>query len=370
MRDRFADRTVRLRLILNRIQNLLTEMLRLTRGLAALVLLAACDGSPTSGGGPEEPQLLTVTLDGSTGWAYADLDAAAPAITVANPATNTAWDIAVNATSVMLNGGQAGPGGVLGWCLCQNESATNDQVKAFTAESQLAAFTATTAAVAPADPAAWKADSLASAITGWWSYDPATHVVSANPATVYYVRTAEGTAYAKLRVTGLADAQRAHAGKVTLEYALQTSAAGPLGAVKQVTVDVSGGRVYFDLGTGAPGTATDWDIALEGYDIRVNGGASGSGQAGAVLATEPFDAITNAASPPASVFKGDTYGGVFKAQPWYRYNLTGSDHQVWPTFNVYLLKRGSTLFKVQVTSYYGPAGETRRITLRYAKLAG
>ncbi|HEX6037632.1 HmuY family protein [Longimicrobium sp.] len=340
-------------------------------GLTALVLLAsACDGSPTGEGGIDQPGFLTVTLDGSAGWAYADLDAAAPAVTVANPATNTAWDIAVNATSVMLNGGQAGPGGVLGWCLCQNESATNDQVKAFTAESQLAAFTSTTAAVAPADPVAWKADSLASAITGWWSYNPTTHVVSANPAQVYYVRTAEGTAFAKLRVVALTDPQRAHAGKVTLEYALQASASAPLGGVKQVTVDVAGGRAYLDLGTGAAGTATDWDIALEGYDIRVNGGASGGGQAGAVLATEPFDAITNAASPPASVFKGDSYGGVFKAQPWYRYNLTGSDHQVWPTFNVYLLRRGATLFKVQVTSYYGPAGETRRITLRYAKLAG
>lgn len=346
-------------------------MFRLTTcGLAALVLLAACDGSPTGEGGPDEPEFLTVTLDGSTGWAYADLDAAAPAVTVANPATNTAWDIAVNATSVMINGGQAGPGGMLGWCLCQNEAATNDQVKAFTPESQLAAFTGATAALAPADPAAWKVDSLASAITGWWSYNTTTHVVSANPARVYYVRTAEGTAWAKLRVTALTDPQRAHAGKVTLEWALQTSAAGPLGAVRQATVDVANGRVYFDLGTGAAGTATDWDIALEGYDIRVNGGASGSGQAGAVLATESFDAITNAASPPATVFKGDSYGGVFKNQPWYRYNLTGSDHQVWPTFNVYLLKRGATLYKVQLTSYYGPAGETRRISIRYAKLAG
>lgn len=346
-------------------------MLRLTcSGLAALVLLTACDDSPTGGGGPEEPEMLTVTLDGSAGWAYADLDAATPGITVANPATNTSWDIAVNATNVMLNGGQAGPGGVLGWCLCQNEAATNDQVRAFTADGELAAFTAVTAAVAPADPAAWKVDSLTSAITGWWSYNPATHVVTADPAKVFYVRTAEGTGYAKLRVVGLENPQRAHAGKVTLEYALQTSATGPLGPVKQATVDVAGGRVYFDLTTGAPGTATDWDIALEGYDIRVNGGASGSGQAGAVAATESFDAITNAASPPASVFKGDSYGGVFKAKPWYRYNLTGSDHQIWPTFNVYLLKRGDTLFKVQLTSYYGPAGETRRITLRYAKLAG
>jgi hypothetical protein len=342
-------------------------MRSLTSGIAALLLLSACSESPT--GQPEQQaELLTVVLDGSTGWAYADLDAASPAVAMSSPGSNSDWEIAVNATNVMLNGGQAGPGGVLGWCLCQNEAATNAQVQAFTPESQLAAFTAVTSADAPADPVAWRADSLASAISGWWSYNPTTHVVSADPTKAFHVRTAEGTAYAKLRVVGLADAQRTHAGKVTLEYAVQPSATAPLGETKRVTVDVSGGRVYFDLLTGAVSTAAGWDLALEGYDIRVNGGASGGGQAGAVAASEPFQTITNAASPPANVFRGDSYGGIFKTKPWYRYNLTGTDHQVWPTFDVYLLKRGSTLYKVQITSYYGPAGEPRRITLRYAKL--
>jgi hypothetical protein len=345
-------------------------MYRLLGGVAALALLTACESSPTGDGGEQEPQTLTVTLDGSTSWAYADLDAATPAVTVANPGTNTAWDIAVNSTNVMLNGGQAGPGGVVGWCLCQNEAATDAQVQAFNAQTQLAAFNAATAANAPTDPTAWRVDSLTSAISGWWSYNMTTHVVSADPSKVFLVRTAEGTAFAKVRVTALADAQRTHAGKVTLEYAVQPTATAPLGAVRQTVVDVSGGRVYFDLVNGAVSTAADWDLALEGFDIRVNGGASGGGQAGAVAAGAAFEAITNAAEPPATVFRGDSYGGVFKAKPWYRYNLTGSDHQIWPTFNVYFIKRGDTLYKVQLTSYYGPAGETRRITLRYAKLAG
>jgi len=346
-------------------------MHRLLSGLAALLLLAACENSPTDGRPrTEEAEFLTVTLDGSTGWAFADLDAASPAITVANPGDNADWDIAVNSTNVMLNGGQAGPGGVSGWCLCQNEAATDAQVQAFTEEGNLPAFTAATAAQAPADPAAWRVDSLTSAISGWWSYNMTTHTVTADPSKVFYVRTAEGAAFAKLRVVALEDAQRAHAGKVTLEYAVQPTSTAPLGETKQTTVDVSGGRVYFDLVNGAVSSASDWDLALEGYDIRVNGGASGGGQAGAVVATEAFDDITNAAAPPANVFKGDSYGGVFKAKPWYRYNLTGDDHQIWPTFNVYFLKRGDTVYKVQLTSYYGPAGETRRITLRYAKLDG
>lgn len=345
-------------------------MNRLLTPLAALLLLSACDGNPAGAVDDDTPEALTVTLDGSAGWAYADLDAASPAVAVANPGANAEWDIAVNATSVMLNGGQAGPGGVLGWCLCQNAAATNAQVQAFTADGHLAAFTSATAAAAPADAAAWKADSLSSAISGWWTYDMATHAVAAAPAKAWYVRTAEGTGFAKFRVVRIADPQRTHAGKVTLEYAVQPSAGAPMGETKQATIDVSGGRVYFDLVAGAVSTAADWDLALEGYDIRVNGGASGGGQAGAVAATEAFAAITTAAGPPATAFKGDSYGGVFKAHPWYRYNVTGTDHQVWPTYDVYLLKRGATMYRVQLVSYYGPAGEPRRITLRYARIGG
>lgn len=357
---------MRLRIILNPFT--VTSMRKLTCGLAALVVLSACSESPTGGTEPEQ-ELLTVTLDGAAGWAFADLDAASPSVAVSNPAANADWEIAVNATGVMLNGGQAGPGGVLGWCLCQNAAADDAQVRGFTAASELADFTAVTAAAAPADPAAWRADSLAPAISGWWTYDPVAHTVAADPSKAFLVRAAEGTAFAKVRVVAIAGAQRAHAGKVTLEYAVQLDAAAPMGETKRATVDVSGGRAYFDLLTGAAATAADWDLALEGYDIRVNGGASGAGHAGAVAATEPFEAIANAAAPPGSVFRADSYGGVFRTRPWYRYNLTGSDHQVWPTFDVYLLKRGGTLYKVQLTSYYGPAGEPRRITLRYAKLA-
>lgn len=339
------------------------------RGSAALLLLAACSDSPTAGG-TEAPQVLTVTLDASAGWAYADLDAASPAVAVANPATDANWDIAVNATNVMLNGGAAGPGGVSGWCQCLNEAATNDQLRAFTPEAQLAPFLSATAALAPAAADQWAADALAPALSGWWSYNATSHVVSADPSRVFLVRTAEGTGFAKIHVIGLADAQRTHAGKVTFEYAVQTTAGGAMGPTRQATVDVAGGRVYFDLLTHAVSTAANWDLAFEGFDIRVNGGVSGTGQGGVVAATAAFGAITSASEPPAAAFRTDSYGGVFKARPWYKYNLTGTDHQIWPNFNVYLLKRGSALYKVQFTSYYGPAGETRRITLRYAKLAG
>ena len=51
-----------------------------------------------------------------------------------------------------------------------------------------------------------------------------------------------------------------------------------------------------------------------------------------------------------------------------RYNITGTDNQIWPTFNVYLVRRAGVLFKVQLVNYYGPTGATRQITLRYQRL--
>ena len=61
---------------------------------------------------------------------------------------------------------------------------------------------------------------------------------------------------------------------------------------------------------------------------------------------------------------------VFDEKRWFRYNVTGTDHQVWPTYDVYLLRRGGSVHKVQVIGYYGPAGEARRISFRYVRLDG
>lgn len=74
------------------------------------------------------------------------------------------------------------------------------------------------------------------------------------------------------------------------------------------------------------------------------------------------------ATAPANVFKRDAYAGVFVSQPWYKYNVTGTDNQIWPTYNVYLVKRGTEVYKVQLTSYYGVTGAARQVTIRYARL--
>ena len=160
-----------------------------------------------------------------------------------------------------------------------------------------------------------------------------------------------------------------------------------------LTVDASSATAWalVDLASPAqqvqaadPAASPAWDLAFQVTKVAVNGGAAGPGGVTAhclcqnaaasndqVRAMTPeselqdFQAVTRdqvPASPEA------WSAAVFDEQRWYRYNLTGSDHQVWPTFDVYLVRRGNEVYKVQVTGYYGADGKARQITFRYARL--
>lgn len=352
----------------------LVPVVRRVATLAILVPFAAC--ADDGGTAPTDDQDTTgeITVDAETGWAYVTLGDPATEVTVGDARSSDAWDMAFFATSVMVNGGDAGPGGVEATCLCWNATLAGEAIVALTAASGLADFEAVTAADLPTDAESWTGDELVPAVTGWYSYDVQTHTVSADPAAVFKVRTAGGESFAKLHVVGIEGASQAHAGTVTLEFAVQPEAGAAFGATRTLEVDVSGGAVAVDLETGttvAAGTE-GWDLLVEGWSIRVNGGVSGSGGAGAVRVEDAFEAVTHAGDLTSGHYRGDTYGGVFASgdtgRRWYRYNLQGN-HQIWPTYNVYLVRRGDDVYKVQITGYYHPdTGDARHITVRYARL--
>jgi len=345
---------------------------RIRRTVAALGMLTAfaagCSADEVSGVDPATFESGTVTVDARTTWTYLDLAREARTVTPADPRTSGDWDMSFYATGVTLNGGVAGPGGVAGYCLCQNASATNEAILAMTPESERPDFDAVTAAQIPAANAGWATDTLIPAISGWYAGAGASATAAADRA--WKLRLATDTAaYAKLRVVSLDGPTAQSPGRVTIEYAVQPTAASPLGEVVSRTVDARSGRAYVDLTSAAGGDETRWDLYVDGYTVRVNSGISGPGKAGAALATTPFAAITTAGDLRANVYRGDAFGGVFDGKRWYRYNLTGSN-EISPTFDVYLLKRGSEVYKVQIIDYYSPTGEPRFITLRYAKIAG
>lgn len=340
--------------------------MKFARFAPLLLALAACDSSTLE---PLPDSDVALTVDASADWAFVRLGEPATRSTVADPAASTGWDIAFNATRVMLNGGSAGPGDVVGHCLCLNAAATAVQIQAMTPQNQRAAFDAVTLADVPTGAGAWESDALDPAIAGWYAYDMTTHQVSAVPSHVWKVRGAGANPeYAKLHVTQLDGATQTGA-LVTIEYAVQAAASAPLGAVQSAVLDGTGDPVYFDFVAGVVSADDAWDIMLDGYDIRINGGVSGSGGAGAVLASGTFAEMTDASDAPAQVYRGDAFGGVFTSAPWYRYNLDGN-HTIFPTYDVYLIDTGSGIYKIQITGYYSTTGEPRHVTFRYARLDG
>src|SRR5690606_374977 len=130
-------------------------------------------------------------------------------------------------------------------------------------------------------------------------------------------------------------------------------------------------------------TSTEWDLGFQVTSVIANGGAEGPGGVEVVClcqndgstneqymtmtaATElaDFESVT-AADIPSTGWSAST----FADRRWYKYNLDGQ-HQIWPTYDVYLVRRAGTVYKLQIIGYYGPAGEPRHITFRFAQLAG
>src|SRR5690606_5184745 len=60
------------------------------------------------------------------------------------------------------------------------------------------------------------------------------------------------------------------------------------GAVREATVDATGGWVYYDLAAGAESTeAGTWHIAFNRYNVKLNGGESGSGTVAGFVGKTP-----------------------------------------------------------------------------------
>lgn len=354
--------------------------LRFLLGVAVAGTLPACSTSDTTGPtrGQSDP-FTTIMLNATAAPVYVALGATAQTVTVADPSASTAWDLAFTSNpTISVNGGASGPGAVKAYCLCANSQLSLSAIEALTPGNGSAAFGAVTAASLPAD-SLFQADAASQAIDGWYSYDPTTHAVAA-ASNVWGIRLASTSgAYAKFHVKSIPLAGQSNAGPVTIEWAMQSSATGALGADKQLVVDLTAGsKVYLNLTTGVPSATptAGWDIAMQGYAIYVNGGTSGSGNVGAVSLVPSsfyasYAAITQipvgATGIPSSAFSTDGAGGAFRASEPYRYD--GTTHQVWPTYDVYLVKKGSDVYKVQVTNYYSTAGVFGNITLRYAKIS-
>lgn len=347
----------------------------LAPALAALLALAACE-SDTNAPPPQAGE-LEINASSDTDFTYFSF-ADDCVVTIADPATSSNWDLAIRRYTVRLNGGVAGPKGVTGLNLENNVGASDAEILAFTAEGEQVAFDAVDASDIPA--AGFTSENLAPDYTSW--FRPTATGLLANPAAVWKLRRASGAgagAYAVLRVESILNAnppsQTSGMLGITIGYRLQT-APGTLGAAQSVVVDLStASEAGINLATGAvvAPTAGDcsWDLKVtQAYTLEINSAC----QAGTFPfdAIETFDAVTRADNAPEyalflSLISGPIPSTIDSKSGVFLYNLAG-DNRLSPIFNTFLVKVGSSVYKLQVTTYYSSTGASGYPTIRYEKI--
>lgn len=332
-------------------------------------------------------------------YTYFNLDSGAVvALTDAEATTSGDWHIAFKRSSIKLNGGVSGSGGVKGALAddqadLYNGSDTSPNVSVFlaaTKDTEKEDFDAMTKT--NADALGYQADRNIPAITGtggadsWWAYDPVTHATSANANNGWLVRSVEGNSYARLRATGLV--KTATSRDVTLELFVQgvgQAAFSTTALTHTFNIPLAGGvKCYdFDAATEADCTGATWDIKAEYdavarlYNLWTNGGVStttgGKGAAFGKIASTDIggyvDGTHDAGGTDISgLYFSDKVGGVFVDKSWYAYSLQ-NDHKLYPNYRVYAIDTGAAKYKLQILSYYDAGGASGWITLRHAPAA-
>ncbi|PID43712.1 MAG: hypothetical protein CSB48_04790 [Proteobacteria bacterium] len=146
-------------------------------------------------------------------------------------------------------------------------------------------------------------------------------------------------------------------------------------------LDFTNGRAYWDMETNSAVTENDdWELSVEAvgqsWNIQVNSGVSGEGQAHVGLIVIPEGSAFDVTDPTdlSQVYKwfnDSTDGALSKPGNFgpMQYNVHGT-HDMVPTFSSYLVKDGDEVYKVQVLSNYGEDGKSASGTLyiRYEML--
>lgn len=343
--------------------------LLLAATLTGVVLAgAACEDEATA---PEETLVEgQVTLDASSQMAftYFSLESG-QTVDVDDPFTDTEWDIAFRRFSAKLNGGVAGAGGVAGYNLANNATLSGDQVVALTAADGDEAFAAVSAD--DISSASFVQDGLVEDPGGsWFRFSPQAGTLVANSGAAWRVREADG-GFALFRVVELQLNGNIPV-SATVEFRHQDAGTN-LGAADSVTVDYSQGTNSIDFSTGTVVTPSgcNWDVAFTPqFGIEFNAGCDAGSFP--LDPSEDFNGLTTADDAPAyagflSAISGAIPNSVSGPEGIFWYNIEGNQ-RLWPTFNVFLVQKGSEVYKVQVTDYYSATGDSGFPTVRYEQL--
>ncbi|MEN0062698.1 MAG: HmuY family protein [Myxococcota bacterium] len=322
----------------------------------ALAVLACTDAaSDDETGTPDAPpEVLELTVDG-TAPAYVDFaKGEVLGLDADGATTDTTWDLAFLGTTIRVNSGPSGPGSA-GVGLMATPEGLYDESGApveaafqmATAKSTLELFLSDLEVPSP------EPDEITSVFDDtFYNYNAATGDLSEDDTVGYLVRLANGTDYARVRVTNIDFLTRNGKGiesftievEPSLPPATDTPAFGP--SVPFTGAIPAEGALCFDLETEATVACegADWDLSFGFFGrttfIYTNGGDLGPGQ-GASLG--PIDWVELQDYPSATEdaqaqdltndFESDRFVGPFDVNPWFA--MFGKTSR--PNYRVYYL---------------------------------
>lgn len=272
------------------------------------------------------------------------------AISDSQAPSDTSWDIAFKRSTVILNSGVSGNGGVDGIDLAAIGNPDSVNFDALTDIGSLGNPT-------------WIEDSYDLIVDDWYSYNPNNHTL-APTRYIYIMKDALGN-YVKFQVSNMANpGMPPNMGTITLVFDYSGASPNFPNSPDTLSFDASGGGpIYIDFSSGAvvnpsdPRTSTDWDIAFTNYEVHQNSTVFGPGSAAAYAVWQDqidptdFNETMTAPTAPQAYFS-DNLGSVMTN--WYNYN--GDTHTLTSKQHVYVIRDGSNYYKLQITTYYKAIG--------------
>jgi hypothetical protein len=165
---------------------------------------------------------------------------------------------------------------------------------------------------------------------------------------------------------------------IKIEYRLQ-AVGGTLGTPDTVAVTLpSGSSAVINLTTGAVTAGVqpqscDWDLRVtRAYEFTVNTSATCGTGTFPLRSGEAFATLTTAADAPEyapfiSVISGPIPSTFDDPDGPFLYGLD-NDQRLYPTFNIYLVKVGDAVYKMQLIDYYSATGTSGFPTMRYTRI--
>ena len=299
--------------------------------LLALLVFSSCkkdEDTPTPEDGNGGPNVDVKNLDASDGYVFYSLTTGTEVSKT--DSNSTQWDIAFNATTIIINGGESGPGAGGALLLNKLYDEVTEAPKSGYDGSQVPKNTYP---------------------DRWYSYNlGGNHLIKPIPGKIIVVRTADGR-YAKIEIISYYQDIPDLTGKASSDveprfYSFNFEIIPVEADVEDLDAS-TGVNTFLSLSTEstvatADSNSTQWDLGFNGSKIIVNGGATGPGSVEVQWVDGTYDDIQNAPFTGYST----------TVDSWYDYDP--ATHIITPKIGKVLIIKDTNgdYYKLQIVSYY------------------